>query len=192
MIQWLQNYSGIKSSGENIEKTELENLRKEIKRYKKKYEKEDKEMEVSSESEEDVSAEEQKRIDEEMKKKQTKRKGNRTSVSAEVYGIHNVKKPFKPRVIPKNEEQIARIKERCMQSLDDADTDGGRAACRTERNEYRLCRTESVVTQADGREYDALHCHRLAGTGANRCLYGIRCDWSCSACQKKKSFQGGQ
>ena len=35
MIQWLQNYSGIKSSGENIEKTELENLRKEIKRYKK-------------------------------------------------------------------------------------------------------------------------------------------------------------
>ena len=35
MIQWLQNYSGIKSSGENIEQTELENLRKEVKRYKK-------------------------------------------------------------------------------------------------------------------------------------------------------------
>ena len=35
MIQWLQNYSGIKSSGENIEQTELENLRREVKRYKK-------------------------------------------------------------------------------------------------------------------------------------------------------------
>ena len=67
MIQWLQNYSGIKSSGENIEKTELENLRKEVKRYKKKYEQEDKEMEVSSESEEDITPEEQKKIDEETK-----------------------------------------------------------------------------------------------------------------------------
>ena len=117
MIQWLQNYSGIKSSGENIEQVELENLRKEVKRYKKKYEQEDKEMEVSSESEEDISPEEQKRIDEEMKKRQNKKKGNRTSVRAEVYGIHNIKKPFVPRVIPKTEEQIARIKDKCMQSF---------------------------------------------------------------------------
>ncbi len=43
MIQWLQNYSGIKSSGENIEQTELENLRREVKRYKKN-EQEDKEI----------------------------------------------------------------------------------------------------------------------------------------------------
>ena len=63
MIQWLQNYSGIKSSGENIEQAELENLRKEVKRYKKKYEQEDKEMEVSSESEEEISPEEQKKIE---------------------------------------------------------------------------------------------------------------------------------
>ena len=117
MIQWLQNYSGIKSSGENIEQTELENLRKEVKRYKKKYEQEDKEMEVSSESEDDISPEEQEKIDEEMKKRQNKKKCFRTSVSAEVYGIHNIKKPFVPRVIPKNEEQIARIKDRCMQSF---------------------------------------------------------------------------
>ena len=54
MIQWLQNYAGIKSTGENIEQAELENLRKEVKHYRKKYEKEDKEMEVSSESEEDL------------------------------------------------------------------------------------------------------------------------------------------
>jgi hypothetical protein len=36
MIQWLQNYAGIKSTGENIEQAELENLRKEVKHYKKK------------------------------------------------------------------------------------------------------------------------------------------------------------
>ena len=117
MIRWLQNYSGIQSIGENIEQTELENLRKEVKKYKKKYEKEDKEMEVSSEEDDDISPEEQKKIDEEMKKRQTKKKGNRTSVSAEVYGIHNVKKPYVPRVIPKTEEQISRIKEKCMQSF---------------------------------------------------------------------------
>ena len=117
MIQWLQNYSGIKSSGENIEQTELENLRKEVKRYKKKYEKEDKEMEVSSESEDDISPEEQKRIDEETKKRQQKKKCMRVSVSAEVYGVHNVKKPYVPRVIPKTQDQINRIKDKCMQSF---------------------------------------------------------------------------
>ena len=117
MIQWLQNYSGIKSSGENIEQTELENLRKEVKRYKKKYEKEDKEMEVSSESEDDIYPEEQKRIDEETKKRQQKKKCMRVSVSAEVYGVHNVKKPYVPRVIPKTQDQINRIKDKCMQSF---------------------------------------------------------------------------
>ena len=117
MIRWLQNYSGIQSIGENIEQTELENLRKEVKKYKKKYEQEDKEMEVSSESDDDISPEEQKKIDEEMKKRQTKKKGNRTSVSAEVYGIHNIKKPYVPRVIPKTTEQISRIKDKCMQSF---------------------------------------------------------------------------
>ena len=100
MIRWLQNYSGIQSIGENIEQTELENLRKEVKKYKKKYEQEDKEMEVSSESDDDISPEEQKKIDEEMKKRQTKKKGNRTSVSAEVYGIHNIKKPVRNEYIP--------------------------------------------------------------------------------------------
>ena len=69
MIRWLQNYSGIQSIGENIEQTELENLRKEVKKYKKKYEKEDKEMEVSSEDDDDISPEEQKKIDEEMAKR---------------------------------------------------------------------------------------------------------------------------
>jgi cAMP-dependent protein kinase regulator len=52
-----------------------------------------------------------------MRKRQKKKKGMRQSVSAEVYGIHNVKKPYVPRVIPKTEEQKQRIKEKCMQSF---------------------------------------------------------------------------
>ena len=35
MIQWLQNYSGTGIHGVNVEKSELQNLRKEIKHYKK-------------------------------------------------------------------------------------------------------------------------------------------------------------
>ena len=117
MIQWLQNYGGIKTSEDNMERIELENIRKEIKKYKKKYEDYDKEMEVVTSESEELSPEEQKKIDEELKKKAGKKKINRLSISAEAYGIHNVKKPYVPRVIPKNEEQISRIKERCLQSF---------------------------------------------------------------------------
>ena len=116
MLQWLHKKYDLKSA-DTSEKQELENLRKEIQEYRKKYNKEDKEMEVSSESNSNVSPEEQKKIDEEMKKRQQKKKGFRTSVSAEVYGIHNKKKPYVPRVIPKTNEQKERIKEKCMQSF---------------------------------------------------------------------------
>ena len=70
MIQWLQNYSGTGVHGENLERNELENLRKELKFYRKKYEKEVKEMEIVSEDEEPLGQEEQKSIDDEMRKKQ--------------------------------------------------------------------------------------------------------------------------
>jgi hypothetical protein len=50
MIEWLQNFSGYKSSGVNMERQELDNLRKEMSKYKKKFAKEDEEMEVKSES----------------------------------------------------------------------------------------------------------------------------------------------
>ena len=52
-----------------------------------------------------------------MRKRQQKKRVNRSSVSAEVYGLFNKKKPFKPRVIPKTNEQIERIKDRCMLSF---------------------------------------------------------------------------
>ena len=116
MIQWLQKKYNL-SSSDISPKNELEFLRKKVQDYRKKYHKEDKEMEVSSDSDSELDEEEQKRIDEEMRKRQQKKKGMRTSVSAEVYGIHNVKKPYVPRVIPKTNEQKERIKDKCMQSF---------------------------------------------------------------------------
>ncbi len=116
MLQFLHKKYDIKS-GDTSEKMELEKLREEIKEYRLKYNKEDKEMEVSSESESNISPEEQKKIDEEMRKRQQKKRGFRSSVSAEVYGFHNKKKPYVPRVIPKTNEQKERIKEKCMQSF---------------------------------------------------------------------------
>ena len=116
MINWLQKKYNLKQGDPNLKK-ELESLRQQVLEYRKKYNKEDREMEVSSESDSEVDEEEQKRIDEEMRKKQQKKKNMRTSVSAEVYGIHNVKKPFVPRVIKKTPEQIQRIKDKCMQSF---------------------------------------------------------------------------
>ena len=119
MLEWLKKNYNIKTEAAS-KREELEKMREEIKLYREKYSKEepqDKEMEVSSEKDSEIDPEEQKRIDEEMKKKQKKKKGMRTSVSAEVYGFHNKKKPYVPRVIPKTAEQIKRIKERCMLSF---------------------------------------------------------------------------
>ena len=116
MIQWLQKKYNL-SSSDISPKNELETLRKKVQDYRTKYHKEDKEMEVSSDSDSELDEEEQKRIDEEMRKRQQKKKGMRTSVSAEVYGVHNVKKPYVPRVIPKTNEQKERIKDKCMQSF---------------------------------------------------------------------------
>jgi hypothetical protein len=48
MIEWLQNFSGLKSNGPNMERTELETLRKEMSKYKKRYAAEDEEMEIKS------------------------------------------------------------------------------------------------------------------------------------------------
>ena len=116
MINYLQTEHNIKPKVPS-QVQELQNLRKQVEEYRKKYDKDDKEMEVSSESDYEVNAEEQKKIDEELKKRQQKKKNFRVSVSAEVYGIHNIKKPFIPRVIPKTEEQKERIREKCLQSF---------------------------------------------------------------------------
>ena len=83
MIQWLQNYSGTGIHGENLEKSELEYLRKELKHYKKKYDKELKDIEILSENEDPIGQDEQKNIDEEMRKKQQKKKNKRPTISDE-------------------------------------------------------------------------------------------------------------
>ena len=87
MIQWLQNYSGTGIHGENLEKSELINLRKELKHYKKKYEKEIKDIQIESENDEPIGQEEQKHIDEEMRKKQQKKKYKRPTISEEVLSL---------------------------------------------------------------------------------------------------------
>ena len=115
MIKYLQEKYNIKPS-DTSRLPELLTLRKTLEEYRKKYPSGDKEMEVSS-SDSDVDEEEQKKIDEELKKRQEQKKNFRVSVSAEAYGIHNVKKPYIPRVIPKTDKQKERIKEKCMQSF---------------------------------------------------------------------------
>ena len=100
MIQYLIETYHIKPS-ETSRLSDLINLRKKVEEYRKKYSVGDKEMEVpSSDSEED--SEEQKKFDEELKKRQEKKKNFRTSVSAEAYGIHNVKKTIYSKSNPKN------------------------------------------------------------------------------------------
>ena len=155
MIQWIQKAYNLKPS-QSIQKAELESLRTEVQEYRKKYNKEDKEMEVSSESDSIVDEEEQKKFEEELKKKQQNKKMMRTSVSAEVYGIHNVKKPFIPRVIPKTNEQIERIKDRCMlsfifNSLDDKEL----KTVIDSFEEKKYSAGQNVITQ--GEEGDVLY-----------------------------------
>ena len=116
MIEWLQKYSGLQTRGTNIEKIELNNLRKEMRHYKKKYEKDDEEMLVNSDDEEikekkEISPEEQKQIDEKIKKKRQKNKKCRQTISSEVYGEFN--KPVMPLVREKTDEQKEKIKSIC-------------------------------------------------------------------------------
>ena len=101
MIQWLQNYSGTGVHGENLERNELENLRKELKFYRKKYEKEVKETEIVSEDEEPLGQEEQKSIDDEMRKKQQKKKYKRPTISDNVLFPEEIKN-----ISNYNQEQI--------------------------------------------------------------------------------------
>ena len=48
MIEWLQNLQGKSSLGKNMEKEELQNLRREINRFKKQFKEVDEEMQPHS------------------------------------------------------------------------------------------------------------------------------------------------
>ena len=86
-------------------------------------EKNNKKSEISSEEDEDDVLE-----DLPTKKTSLKGKPQRTSVSAEAYGNFNKKGSFKPRIIPKSDEQKRRIRERLQkafmfQALDEKETE---------------------------------------------------------------------
>ncbi|MCQ2818783.1 MAG: cyclic nucleotide-binding domain-containing protein [archaeon] len=68
-------------------------------------------------NEEEVSPEEQAKFDAELKKKQANKKGIRAPVCAEVYGEYNKKKDFKPRNIPKTDEQKKSIIDKVSKSF---------------------------------------------------------------------------
>ena len=118
MIEWLQNFAGLKSSGPNMEKIELENLRREMAKYKKKYANEDAEELIHSASEEE-DEEEQDKVDNFIAQKKVSMvtRGQRSSVSAEVYGMFNQKGNFVARVIAKTAEQKERISNMVMKSF---------------------------------------------------------------------------
>ena len=140
MIEFLTKYGNYTASGLTIEeKKELEYLRIAVKHYRdmEKHDlvksssnfnkdnviKNEKANSESSDSDEDVmddkEEEEIKAKLNTMKKKQDLEKAikSRSSVSAEVYGFYNKKEKFVPKVIPKNDEQMNRIKGKIISSF---------------------------------------------------------------------------
>ena len=115
MIQWLQNYIGMGIHGVNVDKNELEHLKKEYRHYKKKYEKEDKEILIDSDKEEKKTPEEQEQIDEEIKKKQQRKKNKRQTISDEALDEKEFanKQNFIPNIEEKSQEIFEKIKDRC-------------------------------------------------------------------------------
>lgn len=122
MIEWLQKHGEYTANGlTKKERSELDNLRREVRRYR-----EMEEHYAATQTEEnhvtpEVSDDEENDVvdDTEFNKMaaQKKKASMRVSVSAEVYGKFNEKGNFKPRVIPKNEGQIQRIKSRILNSF---------------------------------------------------------------------------
>ncbi len=147
MIDWLKKTGGFTSNCLTLdEKSELEQLRKNVKSIR--------ELNGENPSEEallssDSSDEPEEKVDD-LKKKQIKGKGPRIGVSAEAYGQFNKKEDFKPRYIRKNENQIHRIKARILQSfifsnLDQKDVNHVIGAM----EEHVFGENEKVITQGE-------------------------------------------
>ena len=118
MIEWLNKLNGKFSTRLKMEKEELASLRREIKKFNRKKLKEDVEMIVSTDSDKEDD-EEQDKIDELILKRkiQNLKKGGRSSVSAEAYGIFNKKEIFIPKIIHKTDDQRNKIHSRISQSF---------------------------------------------------------------------------
>lgn len=166
MYEWL--LKNTKSKNGKNEREELEQLRKEVKELRdkkatgqletkkskksKKEEESEAHSESSDESEEKDNEEEQKEFERKLQEQRNKvmKRGQRSSVSAEAFGMFNKKGAFKPRVIPKKPEQIETIKKKISQSfifnaLDDQDMQTVLLAF--EEKKYKA--GEYVITQGD-------------------------------------------
>ena len=118
MIEHLQKTGGFTSSGLTLnEKNELEQLRREINKYREMESKENEKGGHESDSGEEDPDEVM--DDNEIKAMDTRKSmiGARTAVSAEVYGKFNNKTEYKAKIIPKSDEQIQRIKLKILQSF---------------------------------------------------------------------------
>ena len=93
------------------------------------------------------------------------KRGQRSSVSAEVFGMFNKKGDFKPRVIPKKPEQKEKIKNKCLQSfIFNALEDQDMATVVDAFEEKRYKSGEYVITQ--GEQGDVIY---LVDTGELGC-----------------------
>jgi cAMP-dependent protein kinase regulator len=155
-INWLRKYVGKGTmNSDNAEKEELLRLRKEIKRYKEKYKdlEEDSESDSKdSENEDKLNEEEKNKYDKEvevkMNTRKVKRKVNRSSVSAEVYGIYNKMENFKPKVIPKNDSQKKTILEKMEQNFLFKNLDKEEQNTVINAFEQRIAKTGETVIKA--------------------------------------------
>ena len=133
MYNWLQNNTNAMKNEPNKEREELDKLRKELQKLKEEKQKENNQndfspklskihsshSESSDDSQEENDADAQKEFDKHLQEQRNKimKRGQRSSVSAEAFGIFNKKAEFKPRVIPKKPEQIETIKKKLTQSF---------------------------------------------------------------------------
>ena len=116
MIDWLQKSGGFTANGLTIEeRLELENLRRDIMKYREMSQNEkdiNKEDDHSDDDEDDDDDEAP-----EINLKKIPVVSKRSAVSAEAYGFFNKKEDFKPKIIIKSDDQVNRIKSRIIQSF---------------------------------------------------------------------------
>jgi cAMP-dependent protein kinase regulator len=121
MINWIKENHGNRASVHANERFELEHLRKEVPRLKAKLaelddgegDDEEKGSEIESEG-----SDEEEYVDDLPQTKNTKKQTQqRTSVSAEAFGIYHKKGDFKPIVIEKSDEVKEKIKKRLDESF---------------------------------------------------------------------------
>lgn len=121
MINWIKENHGNRASVHANERFELEHLRKEVPRLKAKLAElddgEGDDEEKGSEIESEGSDEEDYVDDLPQTKNVKKQTQQRTSVSAEAFGIYHKKGDFKPVVIEKSDEVKEKIKKRLDESF---------------------------------------------------------------------------